>query len=109
MDVEIGKRTSSKLEVPNITDDNICMLSDVTGLGDTKEELISGKSQNSPVQSGKQTQEKLSPSSSATQLPLLQSTTSQMKKGGGLGDGDNISTNDDEGIATSQNIPVYPG
>ena len=106
MDVEIGARTSSELKMPNITDDDICIVSDVMGLGDTKVEPVKGMSQKSPIHPRKQIQMKIP--SSSSQIPLLQSTASQSKKGGGFGDEESVGMNDDEGIATSQNIPVYP-
>ena len=75
VDIDIGKRTSSELEMSNISDDDICMVSGVTGLGDTKEELVSKMSQNSPVHPGKHSH-MMTPAPRSIHSPFVQLTNS---------------------------------
>ena len=106
--VEKGKPKSSELEISNKVEDNIEEVSDCTGVGVMKEEVdLISISQDSPVHPVKHRQVKLSPNSSAIQLPLLHSTKSQTDISGlGVGLANlklAVST------FTSQNNPVQPG
>ena len=69
-------------------------------------------SQSSPVYPASHRQVKFSPKSSAKQVPLLQSTRSQIDRGGlsvGVGVGVTVNAKDVvSSISTSQNIPVNP-
>ena len=104
--VRNGTRRLSELETTKRNEEGMEIGLDITvGVEVMRGVLGMDRSQNSPVNPAKHWQVKLSPKSSATHVPLLQSTMSQICIGGlGVGVGTNIK----DSIGTSQNSPVYP-